>query len=135
MPRYSRASERAYEADMRADAFRRDMMRAKAPRTWALLGKVREALDACTYEQEGGDYHGKLQRLDIAISVAAERGAEYAQASIDYAMGVIEHGDEDRIVHLTDGDNGATGFCGSASGLRTLEESRATCPRCSDEDD
>lgn len=84
--RYRSASAQSLDADMRADEFRRSMLEAKAPTTYRLMNAVNAALIVIPYEHP---LLGALERLSIALSYDAERGAEHNAESAKYVDGLL----------------------------------------------
>ena len=127
MPRhYSIAANRA---DLAIDQFRRDMLRAKAPRTHELREQLCAILAEMSPRRDGARY-AELDRLDEHLAYDAERGVEQTPEAVARITRILA----DVVVHLTDEEYGATGFCGVASGLLTLDEGRVTCPQCKGEE-
>lgn len=85
------AGARALEADLRADEFRRGMMRVKAPTTWRLLDAVNDALTDLPY---GHPMLAQLETLSMSLSYDAERGAEHGANSAAYVDGLIAEAKE-----------------------------------------
>jgi len=86
MRSYHRQSQRGVEAEIRADAFRRQMLEAKAPTTWRLMRAVRDALvDLPT----GHPMLPQLEELSMRLCLDAERGAEHSAESAAYVDGLI----------------------------------------------
>ncbi len=85
---YRTRSERALQADIRADEFRRQLSEAKAPTTWRLL----RAVDDVIHEPgllPMGPQRDELERVSWVLSSDAERGAEHGAKSAEYVDGLV----------------------------------------------
>ena len=91
------ASERALQADIRADEFRRQMSQAKAPTTWRLLRAVEDVLEARVAENvrhppyllPPGPQRDVLVAVSWTLAADAERGAEHSAKSAEYVEGLL----------------------------------------------
>jgi hypothetical protein len=79
-------SDRAMEAEGRADAFRRQMCEAKAPTTWRLMRAVNDALVDLPY---GHPMLTQFEELSLRLCGDAEAGAERGAADVAYVSELL----------------------------------------------
>ncbi len=92
MSRYRTASERALEADLASDAFRRQMLEAKAPTTRRLLRMVDEAMRGLGH----CPIYFELEGLSWSLSDDLQRGAEHGANSVAKVEAIVKRAREGR---------------------------------------
>ena len=87
---YRTASERALEADLRVDAFRRELMEAKAPTTHRLLHMVNDAMEGLGHCPP----YFELEGLSWSLSDDLQRGAEHEASAVAKVESIVKRARE-----------------------------------------